>query len=327
MAYSEKARQYAFDTVEQRRISSAEKSAEKKARLLKEIPELQALEYEIASIGVSAARAMITESNDDIKKALSSQLDELKAKQVAILKKNGFTPDALAPVHVCEKCCDTGATPDGRLCECVEKLLRDYSFAEIKKVSPLALSRFDAFSLDYYSTKKDAEFGNSPRAEMETNLKICKAFAEQFPNCKKSLLLLGDAGLGKTHLALSIASRVIERGYDVIYCSASSVLKQIEIEYFEEHRSTETIDSLIACSLLVLDDIGAEYNSAYVKSSLYNIINTRVIENRPTIFTTNFLKQDALISRYGEKITSRLLGCCSLLPFYGEDVRIIRNNE
>ena len=90
MAYSEKARQYAFDTVEQRRISSAEKSAEKKARLLKEISELQALEYEIASIGVSAARAMITESNDDIKKALSSQLDELKAKQVAILKKTAL---------------------------------------------------------------------------------------------------------------------------------------------------------------------------------------------------------------------------------------------
>ena len=95
--------------------------------------------------------------------------------------------------------------------------------------------------------------------------------------------------------------------------------------YFEEHRSIN-IDSLYRLFSFGLYKC-AEYNSAYVKSSLYNIINTRVIENRPTIFTTNFLKQDALISRYGEKITSRLLGCCSLLPFYGEDVRIIRNNE
>lgn len=327
MAYSEQARRYASDMLEQRRAQGSIEYAAAREKAFSLVPELRALESEAAGISVSAAKAMMGEGGGEVKQALDAQLTEIKEKQARLLAERGLAVDLLCRKYFCARCKDTGSSTDGKICECAEKLMQGFSFAEIKRVSPLELSSFDAFSLDYYSTKKDESFGNSPRDEMTENLRICKEFAERFPDCPKSLLLLGDAGLGKTHLALSIAKRVSERGYDAVYCGAASILRKVETEYFEEHRDSTTLESLKGASLLVLDDLGAEYNSPYVKVALYDLIDYRIIAKKPTIFTTNFLRQDALISRYGEKITSRLLGCCMLLPFYGEDVRIIRNNE
>lgn len=327
MAYSEQAKRHAADILERRRAEGSLSFAAAREEAFGRVPELLSLEAKAAEISVSAAKAMMASGGDDAKRALEAQLNEIGEKQRMLLTKHGLSPDALRRGYFCEGCRDTGRTPDGKLCACAEKLMRDYSFSEIKKVSPLELSSFDSFSLNYYSTQKDDSFGNSPRAEMTKNLKACKEFAERFPDCPRSLLLLGDAGLGKTHLALSIAKRVTERGYDTIYCGAASILRKIETEYFEEHRETVTLDSLKNASLLIFDDLGAEFNSAYVKVALYDLIDSRIIAKKPTVFTTNFVRQDALNARYGEKITSRLLGCCTLLPFYGEDIRIMRGGE
>ncbi len=325
MAYSEQAKRYAADILERRRTEGSIEYSATREDAYNKIPELLLLERKASEISVSAAKAMMTNGKEDAKQALDAQLSEIKEQQEKLLKSSGLSPDALKRRYTCEICRDTGRTAGGKLCACAEKLMRDYSFSEIKKVSPLELSSFDSFSLDYYSTKKDENFGNSPRAEMTKNLSVCKEFAERFPDCPKSLLLLGDAGLGKTHLALSIAKRVTERGYDVIYCAAASTLRKIETEYFEEHRETSTLESLKDASLLIFDDLGAEFNSAYVRVALYDLLDSRIIAKKPTVVTTNFLRQEALNARYGEKITSRLLGCCSLLPFYGEDIRLIKS--
>ncbi len=326
MAYSEQVRRYAADRLEARRLWYAQKSAADKQAVLDAVPALRAIERDIASLGVSAARASLGEAGVSAD-ALRAQLAELKEKEKTLLENSGYESDALLPRHYCDVCRDTGLTPRGEICACLKKLLAERATQEVNSVSPLRLCTFDSFSLDYYSDKTDPDYGESPRKNMEYNLALCLDFARNFPRCDKSLLMFGDAGLGKTHLALSVASRVLERGYDVVYCSAASVLRQIETEFFENGRQTATLDSLTRCALLVFDDLGAEYGNAFARSALYDIINTRLSASRPFIFTTNFVKQDALMARYGEKISSRLLGGCRTVPFFGADIRMLRNAE
>ena len=326
MAYSEQVRQKAADRLEARRLWYRQKSADDRAHILAEIPTLAALEQTIAQLGVSAARAALGGDGTSVP-SLRAQIDELKAKEASLLKLNGYMADALQPQYYCPTCRDTGALPDGKPCGCLKKLLADGATQEINRVSPLKLCSFDSFSLDYYSQQTDPAQGVSARENMRDNLQLCRDFAELFPRCGKNLLLFGDAGLGKTHLALSIANRVLQRGYDVVYCSAAGTLRSIETEYFENGHETATLNSLIQCSLLVLDDLGAEYGNAFIRATLYDLINARINAARPFIVTTNFDDEDAVLSRYGEKINSRLQGCCMKLPFFGEDIRIQKSAE
>ncbi len=325
MAYSERAKRYASDILEKRRGAALEKTESRRNEAFSKIPELENIESEIKALGICSLKALLSgdiESTDFVK----PEIEELKAARTKLLISAGLAPDVLDEFHFCRMCNDRGYIEGGKICACKRNLLSDFAMGEIREVSSLELCSFDTFSLDYYSKDFSEEFGASPRENMKTNLKICRDFAGAFPWCDKSLLMLGDAGLGKTHLALSIANSVLGKGYEVVYCSAPPTLKQIEKEQFENGRETTTIDSLKRCDLLVLDDLGAEYINAFVVSSIYDIVNTRLIANKSTIYTTNIVSEDQLAIRYSEKVSSRLLGSCTVLPFFGEDIRLMKNN-
>ena len=72
--------------------------------------------------------------------------------------------------------------------------------------------------------------------------------------------------------------------------------------------------------LLHIDDLGAEHRTEWVLEQLYTIINGRYEDERSTIVTSN-LGPDELAEQLGERIVSRLEGCCEILPFYGADAR------
>ncbi|MEG1650236.1 MAG: ATP-binding protein [Oscillospiraceae bacterium] len=326
MAYSENAKRFISDTLERRRNRYALRSDENRRNVLDTVPALNDLNKEITALGIEMLK-MVAMGKDDIKQTINEQIGALRERQKQLLAQNGFSDRGLDPLHFCDKCADTGCLANGETCDCVKSLLRSYTLSEISKVSPLALSSFDSFSLDYYSRDFNSELGISPLDNMKKNLKICKKFAADFPNRGCNLLMLGDAGLGKTHLALSIANSVLTKGFDVIYCSAANIFKQIETEHFNNNHESTTLNSLKRCELLVLDDLGAEYNGPFLVSALYDLVNTRISEQHSTIFTTNFTDEDSLTRRYGEKISSRLIGCCSVLPFIGDDIRIQMNNS
>ncbi|MBQ4094252.1 MAG: ATP-binding protein, partial [Oscillospiraceae bacterium] len=226
--------------------------------------------------------------------------------------------------HFCRECQDRGVLRDGRMCRCKRALISEYEAQRIAKASPLALCSFDSFTLDYYSTDIDPSLGISQRENMKNNLSICREFAASFPN-HRNLLMMGSAGLGKTHLALSIADSLIRKGYDVIYCSCANIFSKIEQERADYSRHSDTLQSLKQCSLLVLDDLGSEYVTASVSALLYDIVNTRLSEGSSTIITTKLTEERLLNPRYGEKVTSRLIGCFDVLPFTGSDIRLKKN--
>ena len=74
------------------------------------------------------------------------------------------------------------------------------------------------------------------------------------------------------------------------------------------------------CDLLIIDDLGTELTTEFVRSAFYQIVNTRLMTNKKTIISTN-LSPAELSRRYGANTLSRIEGAYRILPFFGDDIR------
>ena len=139
--------------------------------------------------------------------------------------------------------------------------------------------------------------------------------------------MYGKTGLGKTHLSLAIANEVLKKGFSVLYDSVINFLRQVEKEHFgRETRNSDTLELLLSCDLLILDDLGTEFHSQFYQSTIYNIINTRMNRKKPTIISTN-LNYDEISHLYDERITSRIFTTYTIHHFVGMDVRVFKKQQ
>ena len=201
--------------------------------------------------------------------------------------------------------------------------MKKYAAEDLNKNTPLELSSFEDFDLTLYPTSKN---GESPREAMGYVYHSCVKYAETFDLDSVSLYFYGRTGLGKTHLSLAIANEVIKKGYNVIYGSVITFLNKMEKEKFGRAETFVTEDILIGADLLILDDLGAEFQSSYTVSAIYNLLNSRICRGVPTIISSN-LSLDEIKNRYPESIASRIIGTFSPVEFIGDDVRQILNEE
>ncbi len=267
--------------------------------------------------------ALIADRSGDIKPKLRElELENLSLQEKLRLElvRAGYPEDYLDPIYSCRKCRDTG-TYEGRLCSCFMERVKKAASDELNASSPLKLCGFDEFRLSYYDDSDHTSLGATARKIMEKNLELCRKYAEDFHLPYSSILMRGRTGLGKTHLSLSIAKTVLEKGYSVIYGSAPDLFRRIEKEHFG-NSGGDTLDMLIKTDLLVLDDLGAEFESKFYVSAFYNILNDRMNSQLPTIISTN-LELPELETRYGERISSRLSTMTKPI-FVGSDVRMLK---
>jgi len=232
-----------------------------------------------------------------------------------MLLANGLPEDYLELHYTCPKCDDTGYA-NGCYCDCLKRELGRLAIEEMNRHAQVKLCSFDSFSLEYYR--------NDPACyeTMRRILAFCKRYAAQFDSHAPSLLLSGNTGLGKTHLSLAIASEVMQKGYGVLYDSVINLLRRVEREHFGRGEAgADTLEILLTCDLLILDDLGAEFDSSFYVSTVYNIINTRLNCGLPTIISTNLTLKE-LESRYSERFASRIAGYYGKLEFLGNDVRV-----
>ena len=138
--------------------------------------------------------------------------------------------------------------------------------------------------------------------------------------------MLGKTGLGKTHLSLAILGVVINKGYSVYYNSVQNIMDRLQKEHFG--KTTYNEDSiegdLYESDLLILDDLGAEFSTQFTVAELYNILNTRMINSKPIIISTNLTVRE-IEEKYSQRIASRIVGSCMPLQFCGRDIRQILN--
>ena len=296
--------------------------AEDRQRFLQErIAGLKELDAELASIGPKFMFAAMgnREEFEKLELEFRTHQTSLMKEREALLRAHGFEPDYDSPKFECEKCSDTGYV-DFKACECLKNAIvkKNYLNSGLGKAS--YNQSFENFVLDYYGgTMKD---GKSNKEFMGDVLSFCKQYAENFGKESESLFLSGGTGLGKTHLSSAIAKKVIEKGYSVIYDSAQNIFDAFENERFgrSEVGSSEKYKN---CSLLIIDDLGAEFVTQFSVAVLYNLLNYRLLNGKPMIISSN-LGPKEIEKTYKERIYSRLGGDFTVLRFVGNDIRKIK---
>ena len=279
--------------------------------------------YQEALRTVAARRQMARARAEDARAEAeaAAALADARQKLTALLAASGRPADALEPKFSCKLCQDTG-TVNGRTCSCVHKVMQQLRRQEIEQLSSLSISSFDTMELRYYPNTMDTQNGVNVRAYMGRLLDGLKQYAEDFsPTESESLMLIGNAGLGKTHAALAIAGLVLEQGHDVIYVSSPDFFGKIEASRFDPSGDADTLlRTASTADLLILDDLGTEFVTPYFITVFYSLLNNRLGAGLPTIITTNITDGALLEKRYTEKISSRL---SAFIPFrfLGEDIR------
>lgn len=278
-------------------------------------PDIAEIDKELSSVSRLIAAAVANKNcGEEIEKIKNRNL-ELQETRRKKLASYGLDENYDTPVFSCPVCSDTGY--DGKtFCSCVIKMCaRDaYLSSGLGKAS--LGNTFENFSLKYY--------GGKDRENMSDVLDTCLHFADNFNGDGANLLFTGGTGLGKTHLSSAIAQRVIDRGYTVVYESAQNVFDVFENIRFG--RGEGDTNRFMECDLLIIDDLGSEFSTNYTSSVLYQIINTRLMNGKSVILSTN-LGGKELSKRYGERIYSRLLGSFDTCVFSGNDIRLIKLGE
>lgn len=138
----------------------------------------------------------------------------------------------------------------------------------------------------------------------EKVMNAMRRYVENFGELRqagKGLLLYGEVGTGKTYAACEVANALIDKGYPVLVTNFARLTNLIQAKF--EGRQ-EYIDSLSNFALIVIDDLGAERNSEFMKEMIFNIVDARYRAGLPMLVTTNLTIEE--IKKPGDTASSRI---------------------
>lgn len=310
-----------YDEDKQRR---AEEFRARRRRCYAEEPRLEEIDRELSRTMAKIIASGLRRGTDP-RSAIQTLREEnlaLQRERGELLKTMGYAADYLVETPACPLCGDTGWV-DSEMCRCLRAYYTREQNAELSQMLDLGSKSFDTFDLSYYSDTETYNRKKTARENMEDVREKCSGFARYFPSRLKNLLFTGRPGLGKTFLSACIAREVSRKGYSVVYDTATHVFSRFEAQKFNRDSDEDADDDVrrvLRCDLLILDDLGTEMANTLVQSALYQIVNTRLSQDKYTIISTN-LRPAELEERYGEAVYSRLRGEYEFLPFYGDDIR------
>jgi len=236
--------------------------------------------------------------------------------------------------EVCKDCFGTGTKVDpvkgAMVCPC-QRTSRSHKLLANARIPP----RHAQCSFENFKT----ESGTS----LDHALLFARTLVIDYPAVDRGLLFIGPAGVGKTHLAVSIIKGLIEKGFACIFSEFGSLLKEIQDSYNPISKTSElkVLAPIYQADVLVLDELGATVPTDWVRDTMYQIINKRYNDNKLTVFTTNYEDEPrstetpaatrkgfdrvkeltTLEDRIGPRLRSRLHEMCTKVPMNGEDYR------
>ena len=191
---------------------------------------------------------------------------------------------------------------------------KEQEIERLKRSCFISMSQW-AYTFDNYKGEKDKSYI------------IAKNYVKEYEQMKKEnigLLFCGTVGSGKTYLACCIANALIEEYMiSVKIRNFAQIINDLQKSGFDLDKN-DYIESLTNVSVLILDDLGIERDTSYAKEQVYNIVNSRYLKQKPTIFTTNLPYEKIQNSDYGveyERIYSRIIEMCIPIKVMGEDFR------
>ena len=323
MPYSAEVVKRARERLAQAREDRESENRQHLAEAYARVPRIREIDMLLRQTMAQAAYAAFQQGSDGRELLEQARQQNLELQQErAILAMENFEEGYLDDSPICDKCGGSGYI-GSNMCECLRELCRQ---DQKKEVSILSGSRdtFNQFRLDYYPDRVDPKYGASPRTIMERNLKVCRTYGLTFTRDAGNLLFVGSTGLGKTFLSACIARAVADRGCSVVYESAGHLFSKLEQAKFSPSEDTRREAARFNdCDLLILDDLGTEMSTPMAQSALYTLINTRLVNGKKMIISTN-LNDEELQRRYTAQIYSRIAGEFTALPFVGRDIRRMR---
>lgn len=318
---------------EQKRLTSQRNLEKKKETLFSSHPELKEFEEKLNQFAIKSIQSLLNNKEDYQQDNFQLKIKELQEEKAKILRTLSLSEKDLQPEYECSLCQDTGYIMQGEktvMCSCLKQKLIDISYNQ-SNIRNLDIENFSNFRFDLYSNEKNPEKYNSdisPRENMKRIKKIVDDFIIHFSERdEKSLLFTGNTGLGKTFLSNCIAKEMMDQGKIVIYQTAPSMLNtMIDYRFGKKEVSIDFYDNIMNSDLLIIDDLGTESTNNIKSTELFNIINTRLLNQVKTIISTNLTLQN-LFSIYDERIVSRIVGNYNICRFFGDDIRFHMNRN
>ena len=140
------------------------------------------------------------------------------------------------------------------------------------------------------SSLKDASFGQIDlKKNRDEIFERLANFVADYPNYQKAVYLYGDFGIGKSYLMAALAHELsVERGASTTLVHYPSFVLDVK-NAISSGLVKEKIDQVKTAQVLILDDIGAEQSSPWMRAEILQVIlQHRMQENLPTFFTSNF---------------------------------------
>ena len=305
--------------MEDRRTQGKIESNRRREEISLSVPAIAQKERELQENHAAFFRFIADHDGDEDKfmefrdKSLRLQ-DEIKD----LLVKNGYAADYLDPVHHCSLCADEGVI-DGQLCACYKQALSEQYLSQSGMQKLFAKCSFAAFDLSLYSDEEDGS-GMSPRAKMKKILDFSKKYVKSFGEESPNLLFVGEPGCGKTFLSVCIGCELIRSGKFVLYAPVQDLLTDFEAATFRNKEATMPTEEYLDADLLIIDDLGTEFYSSFVETTLYSVINTRLTRKKPTVISTN-LSEEERGECYASRLNSRLSYSFTTVGFPAADLR------
>ena len=299
---------------------------ERKKRIYNTFPEIEKIDDEITNVGLKMMRLVLSTSPDkeNLLAKCREDINSLKEEKQNFLKMHNIPEHDLEIQYECPICEDTGFLKNGEKCNCFKQALINeyYKMSNISR--NFKTQNFNTLDLSLFSDDIIPELNISSKQNILEISAICEMFVQNFTkDNEENLLFYGDTGLGKTFMSNCIAKALLDKGFTVIYQTSFKMFEIIEEYKFHNINnsiSKENYNNLFECDLLIIDDLGTELTNTFTVSELFMILNTRLLNKKKTIISTNF-SLGKLAETYTERISSRIFDKFTLVKFVGKDLR------
>ncbi len=209
-----------------------------------------------------------------------------------------------------------GAESIVRRCRCADTTRTERLLAEAR-----IPKRYEHCDLESYAPNEPTQ----KKAKLDV-----ERFIDKYPLIDVGLLFLGTCGVGKTHLAVSALKQIVlQRGDSGVFYDFRDLLREIQSSWNAVSQTSEfeVLRPVLSANLLVLDELGSNKPTDWVRDTIAHIINCRYNDKKLTIFTSNYPDvaarpgEETLADRIGVRLRSRLYEMCKVIEIRGKDFR------